>query len=138
MVWLPEPMRRIDARPVRRPHCTAPTASDLRHLVEGVLLVIAALLPIVNPFGGAPVFLAMTADCTAELRAGSATPIIPASAPAAAVCVCYRCADRMLRVLGETGASVLIRISAFVLPCIGVQIFWTSASALLATLPAPV
>jgi hypothetical protein len=29
---------------------------DLRHLVEGLLLVIAALLPIVNPFGGAPMF----------------------------------------------------------------------------------
>ena len=44
-------------------------SADLRQLVEGVLLVLAALLPIVNPFGGAPVFLAMTADCTAEMRA---------------------------------------------------------------------
>jgi multiple antibiotic resistance protein len=219
---------------------------DLRLLVEGMLLVIATLLPIVNPFGGAPVFLAMTADCTAELRATlaqkiavnafilllaalfvgtyvleffglsvpivqvaggivvcvnawellraeTAAPIIPASAPAAAeiatrafypltlpltvgpgtisvaitigahhpqsvrslvvhgaadvigaaliaatVFVCYRYADRMLRVLGETGTSVLIRLSAFILLCIGVQIFWTGASALLATLPVPV
>jgi len=218
---------------------------DLRQLVEGTLLVIAALLPIVNPFGGAPVFLAMTADCTGALRAtlaqkiainafilllaslfvgtyvleffglsvpivqvaggivvcanawellraGSATPIMPASAPAAAeiasrafypltlpltvgpgtisvaitigahhpqsvrsllvngtadvvgavliaatVFVCYLYADRMLRVLGETGTSVLIRLSAFILLCIGVQIFWTGFSALLATLPTP-
>ena len=216
---------------------------DLRHFVEGLLLVIAALLPIVNPFGGAPVFLAMTADCTPALRATlaqkiavnafilllaslfvgtyvleffglsvpivqvaggivvcvnawellraeTAAPIIPASAPAAAeiatrafypltlpltvgpgtisvaitigahhpqsvrslvvhgaadvigaaliaatVFVCYRYAHRMLRVLGETGTSVLIRLSAFILLCIGVQIFWTGASALLATLP---
>ena len=47
----------------------------------------------------------------------------------------YRYADRMLRMLGETGTSVLIRLSAFILLCIGVQIFWTGASALLATLP---
>ena len=48
---------------------------DLRQFVEGLLLVIAALLPIVNPFGGAPVFLAMTADCTAALRATLAQKI---------------------------------------------------------------
>jgi multiple antibiotic resistance protein len=218
---------------------------DLRQLVEGILLVIAALLPIVNPFGGAPVFLAMTPDCTPEvratlaqkiavnafilliaslfigtyvleffglsvpvvqvaggvvvcatgwelLRAGSETHVVSASPPiaveiarrafypltlpltvgpgtisiaitigahhphsmqsllvngtadligaaliAATVFVCYRYADRMLRVLGETGTSVLIRLSAFILLCIGVQIFWTGASALLATLRVP-
>jgi len=218
---------------------------DLRNSVEGLLLVLAALLPIVNPFGGAPVFLAMTADCTPELRAtlaqkiainafilllaslfigtyvleffglsvpivqvaggivvcatgwellhaGNATKIAPgptaarteiatrafypltlpltvgpgtisvaitigahhpqsmrsllvngtadavgAALVAATVFVCYRYADRMLRVFGETGTSVLIRLSAFILLCIGVQIFWTGASALLATVRTP-
>jgi small neutral amino acid transporter SnatA (MarC family) len=33
---------------------------------------------------------------------------------------------------------VLIRLSAFILLCIGVQIFWTGASALLAAVPVPV
>lgn len=216
---------------------------DLRHLVEGLLLVLAALLPIVNPFGGAPMFLAMTADCTPDLRAtlakriavnafillvaslfigtyvleffGLSVPIVqvaggivvcatgwellraehgspplapsppapreiasrafypltlpltvgpgtisiaitigahhPRSVPslllngtadvagaalvAATVFVCYRYADRMLRFLGETGTSVLVRLSAFILLCVGVQIFWTGASALLATVP---
>ena len=42
--------------------------AELRQITEGVLLVFAALIPIVNPFGGAPVFLAMTADCTPEMR----------------------------------------------------------------------
>ncbi|MDH5245818.1 MAG: MarC family protein [Betaproteobacteria bacterium] len=216
---------------------------DLRQFVEGLLLVIAALLPIVNPFGGAPVFLAMTADCTAAfratlaqkiavnafvlllaslfvgtyvleffglsvpivqvaggivvcanawelLRAGTHAPVVPHATPAAkeiasrafypltlpltvgpgtisvaitigahhpqsvrslvvngaadvigavliaaTVFVCYRYAHRMLRMLGETGTSVLIRLSAFILLCIGVQIFWTGASALLASVP---
>lgn len=219
---------------------------DLRHLVEGVLLVIAALLPIVNPFGGAPMFLAMTSDVDSELRhalakkiainafilllaslfvgtyvleifglsvpivqvaggvvvcaaawellrAGNVTPAVPMPAPAAAqiasrafypltlpltvgpgtisiaitigahhpqsvrsllldgtadvlgaafiaatVFVCYRYADRMLRVIGETGTSVLIRLSAFIMLCVGVQIFWSGAKILLASLAAPV
>src|SRR5215475_3960440 len=34
--------------------------AELRQIVEGVLLVFAALFPIVNPLGGAPLFLAMT------------------------------------------------------------------------------
>jgi multiple antibiotic resistance protein len=219
---------------------------DLRHLVEGVLLVIAALLPIVNPFGGAPMFLAMTSDVDSDLRHalankiainafillvaslfvgtyvleifGLSVPIVqvaggvvvcaaawellragnspstaavsvPAPAPAqiasrafypltlpltvgpgtisiaitigahhpqsvrsllldgtadvlgaaliaATVFVCYRYADRMLRIIGETGTSVLIRLSAFIMLCVGVQIFWSGAKILLASLPA--
>jgi len=220
--------------------------ADLRQLFEGILLLFAALLPIVNPFGGAPVFLAMTADCTYELRAtiarrvgwnafilllasvsigtyvldlfgisvpvvqvaggivvcaagwellrsgGAATTPIPSSPPSAAeiasrafypltlpitvgpgtisvaitiganhprnvhsllvngtadvigaalialtVFACYRYADVVLRRLGETGTSVLVRLSAFILFCIGVQILWNGASTLLASLSLP-
>ena len=215
---------------------------DLRHLVEDFLLLVAAILPIVNPWGGAPMFLAMTADVSSEVRAtlakkiainafvlllaslfvgtyvleffGLSVPIVqvaggivvcaaswdllrsehvlnveivseptdvgtrafyPLTLPltvgpgtisvaitigahhpknirsallegtadvigaviiAATVFVCYRYADRLLRRLGETGTSVLIRLSAFILLCVGVQIFWTGASALLSALPA--
>ncbi|WP_295686482.1 MarC family protein [uncultured Nevskia sp.] len=49
------------------------------------------------------------------------------------VCVCYRYADRIVRLLGETGADALVRLSAFILICIGVQIVWDGYSALLAT-----
>jgi multiple antibiotic resistance protein len=52
------------------------------------------------------------------------------------ILVCYRYADRMLRMLGATGTSVLVRLSAFILFCIGVQIFWNGASALARTLMA--
>ena len=220
--------------------------ANLRQLFEGVLILYAALLPIVNPFGGAPVFLAMTSDCTPELRAtlarrvgwnafilllasvsigtyvldlfglsvpvvqvaggivvcaagwellrsgGAAETPIPSTPPSAAqiasrafypltlpitvgpgsisvaitiganhprnvhsllingtadvigaalialtVFACYRYADLVLRRLGETGTSVLVRLSAFILFCIGVQILWNGASALLADLPVP-
>jgi multiple antibiotic resistance protein len=40
--------------------------TDLRQFLETLLLAVAALLPIVNPLGGAPIFLAKTADLTRE------------------------------------------------------------------------
>src|SRR5258705_10463955 len=46
--------------------------AELRQIVEGVLLVFAALFPIVNPLGGAPIFLAMTSDYAPEERASLA------------------------------------------------------------------
>jgi multiple antibiotic resistance protein len=59
---------------------------------------------------------------------------------AAAVYVCYRYADVILRKLGATGAAVLMRLSAFILLCIGVQIAWNGIDALLSStfrLPPP-
>jgi multiple antibiotic resistance protein len=215
--------------------------ADLRQIVEGILLVVAALFPIVNPLGGAPIFLSMTSDYAAEDRAslawrvtvnsfvllvasvatgtyvleffGLSVPVVqvagglvvstlgwrllqdptpidkPTSAAsrrrrniafypltmpltvgpgsisvaitiganhpdsmrsllinvpailigvtlvAASVFVCYRYADRLSRVIGETGMTVLLRLTAFILFCIGVQIVWNGASALLRTLP---
>lgn len=46
--------------------------ADLRQVVEGVLLVFAALFPIVNPLGGAPIFVAMTSRCSPAERAALA------------------------------------------------------------------
>jgi multiple antibiotic resistance protein len=215
-------------------------SSDLRQIVEGVLLVVAALFPIVNPLGGAPIFLSMTSDYTPEERAslawrvtvnaffllvasvatgtyvlelfGLSVPVVqvaggvvvstlgwrllqdptitdkPATATArpqrniafypltmpltvgpgsisvaitiganhpdsvrsflinvpailigvtlvsASVFIAYRYADRLSRMIGETGMAVLLRLTSFILICIGVQIVWNGASALLRTL----
>lgn len=43
----------------------------------------------------------------------------------------YRFARQVLQPLGETGIVVLLRLSAFILLCVGVQIFWDGASELL-------
>jgi multiple antibiotic resistance protein len=40
------------------------------------------------------------------------------------VLICYGRADRLVRALGRSGTSILVRLSAFVLFAIGVQIFW--------------
>jgi multiple antibiotic resistance protein len=50
---------------------------------------------------------------------------------AVSVYLCYRYADRILRKLGPTGTSVVVRLSAFILLCIGVQICWNGLHALL-------
>jgi multiple antibiotic resistance protein len=43
----------------------------------------------------------------------------------------YRFAERIARALGETVMNVVIRLSSFILVCIGVQILWNGLSALL-------
>jgi multiple antibiotic resistance protein len=45
------------------------------------------------------------------------------------VFVCYQNADRLVRLLGSAGTSILIRISAFILLAIGVQIAWDGLKA---------
>jgi multiple antibiotic resistance protein len=49
------------------------------------------------------------------------------------VYLCYRYADRILQKLGPTGTSVVVRLSAFILLCIGVQICWNGVHGLIAT-----
>ena len=213
---------------------------DLGQIVQGVLLVFAALFPIVNPLGGAPIFLAMTSEYTRSERTslawrvavnafflllasvatgtyvleffGLSVPVVqvggglvvsalgwqllrdpdaldrpspetthprrnlsfyPLTMPltvgpgsisvaitigannphsvrsllingpailigvtlvAASVFIAYHYADRLSRMIGDTGMTVLLRLSAFILLCIGVQIVWNGASSLLRTL----
>jgi multiple antibiotic resistance protein len=45
----------------------------------------------------------------------------------------YRFAERIGRTLGDSAMNVIIRISSFILVCIGVQILWNGLSALLRT-----
>jgi len=44
--------------------------------------------------------------------------------------LCYASAERMSRVLGPTGTSVVMRLSSFILFCIGVQIAWNGVQGL--------
>ena len=47
------------------------------------------------------------------------------------VYLCYRYAEVILRKLGPTGTGVVVRLTAFILLCIGVQICWNGVHALL-------
>jgi multiple antibiotic resistance protein len=41
------------------------------------------------------------------------------------VYLCYRFAQRLVSMLGPTGTNVVVRLSAFILLCIGIQIIWS-------------
>jgi multiple antibiotic resistance protein len=49
---------------------------------------------------------------------------------AATIYVCYRFAETTVGALGEDGTSVVVRLSAFILMCIGIEILWNGYSAL--------
>jgi len=52
----------------------------------------------------------------------------------ASIYLSYRFAERLGRALGDSAMNVIIRMSSFILVCIGVQILWNGLSALLRTL----
>jgi multiple antibiotic resistance protein len=53
---------------------------------------------------------------------------------ALSVYLCYAFSDRLARILGSTGMTIIMRLSSFLLVCIGFQIMWNGFSALLKTL----
>lgn len=62
------------------------------------------------------------------LVAGAA--IVGVAAICATVYICYRYAERLVAVLGDSGTNVMVRLSAFILLCIGIQIVWSGWSTL--------
>lgn len=71
--------------------------------------------------------------------AGTEAPLLVAAGSilgiigvAAVIYLCYRFAGQVLRRLGEMGTDVVIRLSAFILLCLGVQIIWNGAQVFLA------
>ena len=59
--------------------------------------------------------------------------LIASAIVAASILLCYGFSDRLARAVGPTGMSVIMRLSSFLLVCIGVQILWNGAKALLGT-----
>jgi multiple antibiotic resistance protein len=56
---------------------------------------------------------------------------------AGTVYLCYRFAERIVALLGARGTDVVVRLSAFILLCIGIQILWTGVSSMLGNAAAP-
>jgi len=57
--------------------------------------------------------------------------LIGSVAIAVSIYLSYRSAERLAQVLGDTAMNVFIRLSSFILVCIGVQIVWNGVKALL-------
>ena len=69
--------------------------------------------------------------------ADALSAIVGALLVCATVFGCYRYAHRLGELMGANGTMVLMRLSAFILFCIGVQITWNGASTLVREFSAP-
>jgi multiple antibiotic resistance protein len=59
-----------------------------------------------------------------SLLVAASAGILGLLAVCATVYLCYRYADRLVQFLGTGGSNVVLRLSAFILICIGIQIAW--------------
>lgn len=94
-------------------------------------------LPLTVGPGSISVAITLGADTTPKYGVHILTicaAILGMALIALSIYLCYGFADRLARVVGETGMTVIIRLSAFLLVCIGVQIVWNGVSALLSSL----
>lgn len=93
-------------------------------------------LPLTVGPGSISVAIALGANSTH--RYGFHIPVIIAAIIAMTVIaisifLCYGFADFLARALGKTAMTVIVRLSSFLLVCIGVQIMWNGVSALLSS-----
>ena len=103
-----------------------------------------AFFPLTMPFTTGPGTISVAIALSAN-RPRNAIDLIPffagASGAAVAVAVtiglCYAADDRVVALLGKAGSRVVTRMSAFLLLCIGVQIFLTGFQEALAPLLGP-
>jgi multiple antibiotic resistance protein len=101
----------------------------------------SAFYPLTLPLtvGPGSISVAVTLGANSTRRYGFHVPIILAAliamvTVAISVWLCYGLADQLARVFGKTGMIVMVRLSSFLLVCIGVQIMWNGISALLSSL----
>jgi multiple antibiotic resistance protein len=101
----------------------------------------SAFYPLTLPLtvGPGSISVAVTLGANSTRRYGFHVVIILAAmiamlVIAISVLLCYGLADQLARVIGKTGMVVIVRLSSFLLVCIGVQIIWNGISALLSSL----
>jgi multiple antibiotic resistance protein len=102
-----------------------------------------AFYPLTLPLtvGPGSISIAITLGANEPRHLGANLLAISAAAIGSAVIavtvyLCYASADRLGAAIGPTGMNVILKLTAFLLVCIGVQIFWNGASQLLRSLPA--
>jgi len=103
-----------------------------------------AFYPLTLPLtvGPGSISVAITVGANRPQGEGSQWPVVLAgllgsALIAVSIYLSYRFAERIARALGETAMKVLIRLSSFILVCIGVQILWNGVSALLKSVLVP-
>jgi multiple antibiotic resistance protein len=97
-----------------------------------------AFYPLTLPLTVGPGSISVAITVGANRPPGSETSwylpiasILGAAVIAVTIYLSYRFAAQIARALGQTAMNVIIRLSSFILLCIGVQIVWNGASTLL-------
>ena len=115
-----------------------PVSEMSRRNVLGPEVYRRAFYPLTLPLtvGPGSISVAVTLGANSTHRYGSHLMLIIAALVAmtliaVSIGLCYAFADRLARRLGKTTMTVIVRLSAFLLVCIGVQIMWNGISALL-------
>jgi multiple antibiotic resistance protein len=97
-----------------------------------------AFYPLTLPLTVGPGSISVAIALGADRPAGNVTAwSLPVAAflgcamIAISIYIAYRFAEPIGRALGQTAMSVIVRLSSFILLCIGVQIVWNGASKLL-------
>jgi multiple antibiotic resistance protein len=106
------------------------------------LLLRKAFYPLTLPLTVGPGSIAIAITLGANVRhtggegrlLGLFEAIIGALIISLSVLICYVFADRIGKFLGPTAMSVVMRLSAFLLTCIGLQIVWNGLTALIHSL----
>lgn len=106
-----------------------------------MLLTKGSILPANLPptVGPGSVSVAITLGANEPRQLGTNLLMILAAAigcafVAISIYLCYGFADRLAFVIGATGMNVILKLSSFLLVCIGVQIVWNGLSKLLNSL----
>ncbi|MGH9488154.1 MAG: MarC family protein [Terriglobales bacterium] len=89
-------------------------------------------LPLTVGPGSIAVAVALGANTQRQLYgwpAQWASAILGPLLVAISILLCYRFADRLEKLLGRTGMSVFLRLSAFIILCIGIQLMWNGIAA---------
>ena len=126
-----------------RPLCQKPPSptKEIERNAGGSLLFRKAFYPLTLPLtvGPGSIATAITLGANSPHSGGNSMALALIAAAAGAlvlalsVFICYAFADRTAKLLGPTAMSVMMRLSAFLLTCIGLQIVWNGISSLIRT-----
>jgi multiple antibiotic resistance protein len=112
-----------------------------RKAMSGPAIIKQSFYPLTFPFTIGPGTISVAITLGASLRSRDGIEFLNLAGGVIGVFLllltvyfAYRFANRLLERLGETGITVFLRLSAFILLAIGVEILWGGASELLRTL----
>jgi multiple antibiotic resistance protein len=125
--------------PEERQQRKTATASTIHHAPENVVPSRIAFYPLTMPITTGPGTISVAISLGASRPAGFEAAwiafflqtMLATLLLAALVWLLYRHSGRIARAAGGTGSTIIVRLSAFLLFCIGIQVFWNGASTLL-------